>query len=51
MQSRKPYPTDLNDIAWQMLAPLIPAAKPGGRPEVYPKWEIVNAILYVLRTG
>jgi putative transposase len=51
MQSRKPYPTDLNDTEWQILAPLIPAAKPGGRPEVYPKREIVNAILYVLRTG
>jgi len=51
MQSRKPYPTDLNDTEWQILAPLIPAAKPGGRPEAYPKREIVNAILYVLRTG
>ena len=51
MQSRKPYPTDLNDTEWQLLAPLIPAAKPGGRPEEYPKREIVNAILYVLRTG
>jgi putative transposase len=51
MQTRKPYPTDLKDTAWQILAPLIPAAKPGGRPEVYPKREIVHAILYVLRTG
>jgi putative transposase len=51
MQSRKPYPTDLHDTAWQILEPLIPAAKPGGRPEVYPKREIVNALLYVLRTG
>jgi putative transposase len=51
MQSRKPYPTDLHDTEWSILAPLIPAAKPGGRPEEYPKREIVNAILYVLRTG
>ena len=51
MQSRKPYPTDLNDTKWQMLESLIPAAKPGGRPEKYPKREIVNAILYVVRTG
>jgi putative transposase len=51
MHSRKPYPTDLNDTEWQILEPLIPSAKPGGRPEAYPKREIVNAILYVLRTG
>ena len=51
MESRQPYPTDLNDTEWQILALLIPAAKSGGRPEEYPKREIVNAILYVLRTG
>ena len=51
MQTRKPYPTDLHDTEWQILEPFIPAAKPGGRPEVYAKREIVNAILYVLRTG
>jgi putative transposase len=51
METRKPYPTDLNDTAWQILEPLIPAAKPGGRPAVSPKREIVHAILYVVRTG
>jgi putative transposase len=51
MEARQPYPTDLNDPEWQILAPLIPAAKSGGRPEAYAKREIVNAILYVLRTG
>ena len=51
MQTSKPYPTDLNDTAWQILAPLIPAAKPGGRPEVSPKREIINALFYVLRSG
>src|SRR3954462_4633056 len=35
----------------QVIAPLIPAAKAGGRPEAYPKREIVNAIRYVVRTG
>jgi len=51
MASRQPYPTDLNDTEWAILAPFIPAAKPGGRPAEYPKREIVHAILYVLRTG
>ncbi len=26
------YPSDLTDTEWALLAPLIPAAKPGGRP-------------------
>jgi putative transposase len=51
MASRQPYPTDLNDTEWSILEPLIPAAKPGGRREEYPKREIVQAILYIRRTG
>jgi len=45
------YPSDLTDVEWETLEPLIPAAKPGGRPEEWPKREIVNAILYILRSG
>ena len=45
------YPSDLTDAEWEILEPLVPAAKPGGRPEEWPKREIVNAILYVLRSG
>jgi transposase len=26
------YPSDLSDDEWALLSPLIPAAKPGGRP-------------------
>ena len=51
MESRHPYPTDLSDAEWRILEPLVPAAKLSGRPEEYPKREIVNAILYVLRSG
>jgi putative transposase len=29
---RRPYATDLTDAEWRLLAPLIPAPKPGGRP-------------------
>ena len=43
-------PIDLDDTEWSILEAL-PAAKLGGRPEEYSKREIVNAILYVLRTG
>ena len=48
---RPTYPTDLNDREWQLLEPLLPPPKPGGRPVKYPRREVVNAIRYVLRTG
>ena len=48
---RPRYPTDLADAEWAILAPLVPATLPGGRPARHPRREIVNAILYVLRTG
>ena len=48
---RPPYPSDLTDRQWRLLEPLIPPAKPGGRPRSANEREIVNAILYVLRNG
>lgn len=51
METRQPYPTDLSEAEWSILEPLVPAAKPGGRPEEYPKREIINAILYIVRSG
>jgi len=49
--NRKNYATDLSDAEWQILAPLIPPEKPGGRPREVDIREVVNAILYFLRTG
>ncbi len=48
---RQPYPSDLTDAQWQTLEPLLPPAKPGGRPRKVNLREIVNGIFYVLRTG
>jgi putative transposase len=48
---RLPYSTDLTDAQWQLIEPLLPAAKPGGRPRTVDLREVVNAILYLLRTG
>ena len=48
---RQPYSTDLSDKEWELLVPFIPAPLPGGRPAKWERREIVNAILYVLRTG
>jgi putative transposase len=45
------YPTDLTEAEWIILAPLIPAAKLGGRPRTTDMREVVNAIFYVLRGG
>jgi transposase len=51
MKPRKLYPTDLSDREWALIQHLVPAARPGGRPETYPKREIMNAIFYILRGG
>jgi putative transposase len=48
---RKPYPSDLTDAQWEELAPLIPPAKPGGHPRTVDMREVINGILYVLRSG
>jgi putative transposase len=47
----KPYPSDLTDAQWALVAPLLPAAKPGGRPRKTPRRDLVNALLYINREG
>ena len=47
----KRYPTDLTDGEWRVLEPLIPAAKPGGRPRSADMREVVNGVRYLLRAG
>lgn len=51
MNTRQSYPTDLSDREWVLIQHLVPKAKSGGRPEAYPKREILNAIFYLLRSG
>lgn len=53
IEARKAYPTDLSDGQWAIVEPLLPPAKNryGGRPRVAPLREVVNAILYLLRSG
>ena len=48
---RKRYPSDLTEEQWAVLAPLIPPAKPGGRPRTVDLREVVNALFYQARTG
>jgi putative transposase len=49
--ARKPYSSDLTDEQWKLIEPLLPTAKPGGRPRKTDIREVVNAIFYMLRTG
>jgi putative transposase len=45
------YPTDLTDAEWQILEPLVPAAKPGGRPPKWTRRVILDGIFYLVRSG
>lgn len=46
-----PYPTELSDQEWAILAPLLPPAKPGGRPRSVKLRAILNGSFPVLRSG
>jgi len=48
---RKVYPSDLSDKEWEILKSYVPEPLQGGRPSEHSRREIVNGILYVLRTG
>lgn len=48
---RKAYQSDLTDGEWQLLKGYIPQPLLGGRTPKHSRREIVNGILYVLRTG
>ncbi|HKP52243.1 MAG TPA: IS5 family transposase [Chloroflexia bacterium] len=50
-QTRKAYPTDLNDKQWTVIAPLLPKAKSTGRPRLHSFREVLNAIFYVTKNG
>ena len=45
------YESDLTDVEWALVEPLIRPAKRGGRPRTVNVREVLNAIFYVLWTG
>ncbi|CAM5697506.1 hypothetical protein SCANM124S_00082 [Streptomyces canus] len=56
MSERKPYKTDLSDVQWALIEPVIVAWKAAhrsvsGHQGRYEMREIVNALLYQGRTG
>jgi putative transposase len=48
---RLAYTTDLTEEEWQILAPLLPPEKSGGRPRQYPLREVIKGIHYIQRGG
>jgi putative transposase len=48
--SRQHYPSDLTEAQWQIIKHLLPKRHRRGRPPI-DRREIINAILYVNRTG
>jgi putative transposase len=45
------YPTDLTDEQWALLEPLLRKPRGPGHPQTYSLRRIVNALLYLTRTG
>lgn len=45
------YATSLTDAEWAIVVPFLPAPATTGRPRRWPMRAILDAILYVLRTG
>lgn len=48
---RKPYQTDLTDREWEICDAQLPVDSGRGRPRIYSRRELLNALFYVLRTG
>lgn len=46
-----PYPSDLTDAQWAVIQQFLPPAPTGCRPRTTNMRDVVNAILYILRTG
>lgn len=45
------YPTDLTDAEWQRIAPLLPPAKPIGKPRQVDLRSVLDAIFYRADNG
>jgi transposase len=50
-KKRQAYPSDLTDAQWDDIKDIVPAPRPGGRPAIYSRREVLNSLLYLRRTG
>lgn len=51
MITRKPYPSDLSDEQWGYVEPLLPKRDKRGRQAQHSRREMLNALLYMARSG
>ena len=51
MSSRGPYPSDLSDAEWGLLAPLLRPPTARGRPRKWAERLMDDAVFYVLGSG
>jgi putative transposase len=51
MSTRKPYPSDLSDEEWMLIAPLVPPNRGQGRHPPSDLREVVNALFYHTAEG
>ena len=50
-RSKLRYPSDLTDVEWARVAPLIPPARRGGNKRHIDIREVMNGLMYILSTG
>jgi transposase len=51
VRSAPRYASDVTNAEFALIEPLLPRSKRGGRPRTTALREVLNAILYLLRTG
>ena len=51
MGRERVYPSDLTDEQWEIIEPMLPLIKEPGRIPKHPFRDIVDAILYIDRSG
>ena len=51
MARRSRYPSETSDEQWALIEPLLSEVETRGWPEKHPRRALVDAILYVVRTG
>lgn len=51
LATRRAYPTDLTDAQWEIVKDLLPANTGPGAPPRVDRREVLNALMYLTRTG
>ena len=51
MPTKEPYPSSFTDKEWALIRPMLPGPHKLGRPPRYSQRHVVEAILYIVRSG